>query len=350
LDYTAPTYIGSSACQECHEELYETFSTSGHPHILKRVVDGQPPEYPFSAVPNPPEGYSWDDILYVVGGYGWKARFIDLQGYVITGAADATTQYNLENELLDLQDSWVAYHAGEENLPYDCAGCHTTGYVPEGNQHDLPGLVGVWAEDGVGCEACHGPGSLHANAPYQIKLEVEREGELCSSCHLRTPVEELMIENGFVTHHDEYGTPFQSKKAVMDCVDCHDPHNTTKYVRGIGIPRDCQDCHFEAAEYQKISNRRHASCVECHMPRAVQVAVSDPEQFSGDMRSHLMAIHPGEIEQFNNRGEWAGAYLALDFACKGCHNELGSGPVLDDERLIEVATGYHDRELVGSEN
>ncbi len=78
--FEAPQYTGSESCQECHEAKYETFMESGHPYKLNKVVDSQPPEYPFSEVPNPPEGYTWDDITYVIGGYGWKARFIDKDG------------------------------------------------------------------------------------------------------------------------------------------------------------------------------------------------------------------------------------------------------------------------------
>lgn len=350
ISYQPATYVGSQACQECHEELYESYLGTGHPHIMKAVVDGEEPEYPFSEVPDPPEGYEWADILYVIGGYGWKARFVDKEGYLITGAADATTQYNLENDTLDINDGWVAYHAGEENLPHDCGTCHTTGYRAEGNQNDLPGLVGVWAEDGVTCENCHGPGSQHANDPQQVKLEINRDRETCTTCHIDTQVENIIAEGGFVSHHDGYLTPFPSKKAVMQCVDCHNPHATTKYAKGIGIKQECESCHFQAAEYQKIDNRRHADCIDCHMPRAIQVATSDPAQFSADMRTHLMAINPAEVAQFTNDGEWAGPYLALDFACKGCHNDDGRGPVLDDERLVAVATDYHSRELAGSEN
>ena len=62
------------------------------------MVDGQPPTYPYDSVTGgvttPPEGYTWDDITYVIGGYNWKARFIDTEGYNITGEEDATTQYN----------------------------------------------------------------------------------------------------------------------------------------------------------------------------------------------------------------------------------------------------------------
>ncbi|MCB0038655.1 MAG: hypothetical protein KDE23_03185, partial [Caldilinea sp.] len=54
--------------------------------------------------------------------------------------------------------------------------------------------------------------------------------------------------------------------------------------------------------------------------------------------------------QFNKDGSGASPYVAVEFACKGCHSELGRAPVLEDARLIEVATGFHDRDLAGSEN
>jgi hypothetical protein len=84
-------YAGSETCSVCHSEIYKVFGKSGHPWKLNKVVDGQPPDYPFTEVPEPPEGYTWDDVTYVIGGYNWKARFIDQNGYIITGDADATT-------------------------------------------------------------------------------------------------------------------------------------------------------------------------------------------------------------------------------------------------------------------
>ena len=32
-----------------------------------------------------PAGMDWGDISYIIGGYGWKARFMDLEGYILTG-------------------------------------------------------------------------------------------------------------------------------------------------------------------------------------------------------------------------------------------------------------------------
>jgi hypothetical protein len=82
------------------------------------------------------------------------------------------------------------------------------------------------------------------------------------------------------------------------------------------------------------------------MPLATKSAVGDPEQYTADVHTHLFAINPLAISQFDD--DISQPYLSLEFACKGCHNEDGSGGRVSDERLIEVATGYHDRDLAGS--
>ncbi|MCJ7659609.1 MAG: hypothetical protein MUO67_10710 [Anaerolineales bacterium] len=102
-DFPGPEFVGATICGGCHPDIYDIFIKSGHPWKLNRVVDGQPPEYPFKEVPDPPEGYSWDDISYVIGGYNWKARFINQDGYIITDAPGEsgdtayTSQYNFAN-------------------------------------------------------------------------------------------------------------------------------------------------------------------------------------------------------------------------------------------------------------
>ncbi|MFQ5886858.1 MAG: multiheme c-type cytochrome, partial [Anaerolineae bacterium] len=192
-------YVGSAACTKCHEELYAKFMLSGHPYKLNKVVDGQPPEYPYSEVPEPPEGYTWDDITYVIGGFGWKARFIGKDGFIITGDADATTQYNFANEEVGKEAGWVAYHAGEEK-PYNCGPCHTTGYSawpPDAHQDDLPGIVGTWAEPGIQCERCHGPGGNHIGSPHGVAMKIDRTSQLCGDCHIRGSVSDIDAKGGF---------------------------------------------------------------------------------------------------------------------------------------------------------
>ncbi|RME70234.1 MAG: hypothetical protein D6784_17020 [Chloroflexi bacterium] len=347
LTFEAPQYVGAEKCKECHEEIYDSASKTGHFYKLNKVVDGKPPEYPYSEVPNPPEGYTWDDISYVIGGFGWKARFIDKQGFIITGEK---VQYNLYNEDLDMGENWVAYEADVKEKPYTCGTCHTTGYNPEGHQDGLPGLVGTWAEPGIKCEACHGPGSQHAENPYLVEMKVDRDSELCGSCHRRGEVESIDAKGGFIKHHEQYEELFESKKRVMRCVDCHNPHETVKYAKKLGIRTACENCHFENAKFQKITDRKHAECVDCHMPRVTKSALGDPARFSGDIRTHLMAINPFSTSQFDEEGKFSQPYLSLDFACKSCHYEGGPASVVSDEELVDMAVGYHDRDKAGSAN
>lgn len=348
--FQPPQYIGSEACAQCHEGVYDEFQQSGHPWMLNEVVDGQPPDYPYSELPRPPEGYEWEDISYVIGGYEWKARFIDQEGYIITGADEnARTQYNLENEQLFMGDEWVGFHAGEENVSYDCGECHSTGYSSRGNQDDRPGIVGTWAFPGVQCEACHGPGGAHANTPQSFEMKVRTDRSACEQCHAITPVDEVDAEGAFISHHEQYPDLFDSKHIVLDCVDCHDPHTgVVQHLERGEQPVDvtCETCHFNVARYQ--NNVAHEmiqiDCIDCHMPRLLQNAVGDAGSFHGDMRSHVVAIDPYRVQQFeeSENGQVIWPQLSLDFACRSCHNPNdGLGQPKTDEELLQTAIDYH---------
>ncbi|HSH00928.1 MAG TPA: multiheme c-type cytochrome [Anaerolineae bacterium] len=343
--FEPPTYIGSATCGECHTDTYETFMQSGHPWKLNPVVDGTPPDYPFTELSDPPDGYSWDDITYVIGGYNWKARFIDQDGFIITGDENSTTQYNFYNEELEMGDDWVAYHPGEEKA-YTCGTCHTTGYSPEGNQDGLPGLVGTWAEPGIQCEECHGPGSLHAEYPLSVDLKIDRDAEACAACHVRGGSEEVNAKDGFIQHHEQYEELFQSKHITIDCVVCHDPHTGVVQLRQNDLPTtrtSCENCHYDEAQVQNVERHERfgVDCIACHMPKVTKSALGNPDTFTGDIRTHLMAIDPTQVGQFNEDGTIALSQLSLDFACRSCHNPDGLGQLHTDEELINAATGYH---------
>lgn len=339
-------YAGSQICASCHNEIAAAFTRSGHPYILSPVVEGQPPDYPGREVPAPPEGYTWEEISYVVGGYGWKALFLDSQGYLITGnSPDSPAQYNLENERLFLDAEWAPYHPGEGGLAYTCGGCHTTGYAPEGNQDDLPGISGTWAEAGVQCEACHGPGSLHAQNPRAVQMEIETEAAACQRCHLEGPPGE--VNETFVLHHDEYGGMFQGKHQVLDCVICHDPHSGAARLDRSGeqaVGATCTECHFEAAQFQKVAThlRNRISCASCHMPYLIENAQGLEDQFTADLRTHQVAINPYRFEQSDPEQGTFSPQITLNSACRQCHNGLRGG-IKPDQVLLENAIGYHDR-------
>jgi hypothetical protein len=351
LDATArQEYLGSEQCGECHEGQYARFKLSGHPYKLTKVENGQPPTFPYDAVTggvvDPPTGYAWDDISYVIGGFGWKVRFIDSDGYIITGDEDAATQYNFANRTVGNPAEWVPYHAGEE-LPYDCGRCHTTGYTPQGHQDDLEGIIGSWAFAGIQCEECHGPGSRHAEDPQGVRMALDRSSQLCGQCHVRGNPAQIDASDGFEQHHEQYEDLYNSKHFAISCVTCHDPHASALYEDADvnptkGISQVCEACHWQQDAFQK--NRLHigVDCIDCHMPPMVKSAQANLDIFTGDVRSHQFSINTDrDAPQFNEDGTLVMPYLTLQYACQHCHNdEVASRQGMGT--LAAMADGYHD--------
>ena len=235
-------------------------------------------------------------------------------------------------------------HAGFPAKVDNCGSCHTTAYNPEGNQDGLPGLIGTWTEGGIYCEECHGAGSAHVANPMTVDMKIDRDAAACGDCHFRGAVEEVNASGGFIQHHEQYEELFQSKHVTVDCVICHDPHTGVIQLRKADLPTTrtaCENCHYKEEQIAKTDKHRRVDCIDCHMPRVTKSALGDPDLFSGDIRTHLMAIDPNQIGQFSEDGTTALSQLSLDFACRHCHNDDGFAPVKTDEELIEMATGYH---------
>jgi len=91
----AQNYVGSNTCQVCHNttnpnvgyNIWAEYMNSGHPYKLNAITGNQPPVFPLNTspgVPTPPPGKNWSDFSYMIGGYGWKARFVYPNGLVYT--------------------------------------------------------------------------------------------------------------------------------------------------------------------------------------------------------------------------------------------------------------------------
>lgn len=268
----------------------------------------------YSGLPLPP-GYRWEDISYVIGGANKKARFIDNKGYIITKAkdgSDAKTQYNLAD------GSWSFYHKGE-NKPYKCGPWHMTNYSKEGHQDDLPGMIGTWAEDGIGCEECHGPGSAHVEKPSKKNIKVDSTAVACGKCHQRGGLQPAALaQKGFIKHHEQFNELTGGAHKDLNCIECHDPNK-----RAILVKAACADCHADtAASYAKsLHGMSNIDCTECHMARASKSAIKTGD-VAGDVRSHLFTINTDpKASMFEKKRdkEYTKGYLTLDYVCLNCH-------------------------------
>jgi Outer membrane cytochrome MtrC/MtrF-like, domains II/IV/Cytochrome c554 and c-prime len=321
------SYVGSATCGNsgCHEDIYESFVKTGHPFKLNTAFDAQKAGYyPFGDLPGPPDiiNNAWSAVSYVIGGHRWKARFVDLDGYIVTGDA---VQYNLETE------EWVGYHSDEAigTKPYDCGPCHTTGYSPVGNQDGLAGMVGTWDEGGIHCEECHGNGSFHVQDPRNVDMVIDRSMSMCGQCHVRGTPFSIPASGGFVKHHEQYNEILGSKHSSLECVQCHDVHKTlhpSEPNREEAIRVDCESCHWRDADSYVNSDIDHygqgVECIGCHMPQAAKSAVGVTRILDGDVRSHIFTVNTRpDAQQFTEDGAFANPYLTLDYMCKKCHED-----------------------------
>ncbi len=313
----------------------------------------RPPVFPYDdrtgGVAEPPAGYAWADISYVIGGFGWKALFVDQAGYVITGGEGEQTQWNYGNETADLPAGWANYHSAQgkpgEQVPTDCAACHSTGYQIAGHQGDKKGIVGTWAFEGVQCEACHGPGSLHAADPQGYLMQLDRSNQACAECHSRENPAHIETVDGFATQYTQYDQLYNSKHFAIQCITCHDPHASSLFADeqvnpDAGIRQVCESCHW-AQTYQNSERHTALQCTDCHMPPSGLSAQGQLDIFVGDLSAHLFSINPDpNAPQFNEDGTLSMPYLTLPYACGHCHNnEIATLKPI--ELLAGRANGYH---------
>ncbi len=328
-------YAGAEACKGCHLEIYEQQMKSGHPYKIQRVR-GAPPSYPAGTspgVPKPPADKTWDDVTYVIGGYGWKARFMDKEGYILTGKENR--QFNLANTFLATEPNWTGYSAKHApRKPYTCGTCHTTGWVKTGeagpHQDNLPGIHGTWSEPGVRCEACHGPAAEHAKNPMSGKPPTK---ENCGDCHRRGEVTQIDAKGGLVRHHEQYEDLLASPHKMFGCTTCHNPHKGTRYQLGgyKGEDATCKMCHTNIEV--KVAAKAKFQCKDCHMPyagksaMAIKIQTADGVVPQGDIKSHIFRImadpawnmftDDGKFVRVDSDGK---AYLSVERACLTCHS------------------------------
>lgn len=380
----AQTYVTSQACMTCHPDHFSDWAASGHPYKFTVIQNGEPPVYPAEAVnfqstwlDSLGDGsHDWNEIAGVIGGYGWKTRFVGTDGHLIGTAGssfqDAGLGHNQINFYGGENHGWADYHPNDEKIyNYSCFKCHTTGGDTQGSWlQDVPEL-GTFSEGGVGCESCHGPGSAHVADPTADNIDkvyefahldnglggLEIDGVvqmpdpngddvnfLCGTCHNRSYTDPINSSGGFIRHHEQWDEFVATKhgEAGFSCVTCHNPHKRVIWD-GDGITTSCTTCHptFEAS----LNHAPGVSCIDCHMPFAAKSGAKiGASGYRGDVRSHLMAINTSTESMFTADSSAVkddaerSAALSPHYACLGCHNDDPNDAIPD--MTIEDASLY----------
>ncbi len=304
-DQKAATYKGSKMCKSCHKNAEKSKTiVAAYPHTA-HAKTMQPASAEGAIVADMGSApFSKDKVAYVLG-------------------MGRTQQAFLDDNFQLLSAYWnVAKKAWEPVQSVDgkaqCLGCHTTGFDAD---------KGTFAEMGVGCEMCHGPGSVHSaemiNAPEGKEAEVakqtttnlkslppQKQAMICGQCHSAgkdkaghpfpvgfRPGDDLTAvftdtKPAAAGRNQQFSELLQSQKhyeAGAVCESCHDPHGGTKQPHQLLKPINelCMNCHGKADSKSKIEdpvthvqqNKGNVddSCSKCHMPDGRHVFAKPPK-------------------------------------------------------------------------
>ena len=197
-------YVGAAACGDCHTQIYPEWQRSPHANMLRvpgprSVVgdfdnatwtlpdsdwqlpaDSEPAarmyadegKY-FMAMRTPESGEFRDFQIDYVVGYQYRQVYLTREpGGVLrrlplqwsVSRQEFFPYWNLqEGSTPTVQDLWAQMTSQNSAWNLFCARCHTTHLdIQEKNSSHTFAQV-EWTDDGIACEACHGPGSLHAD-------------------------------------------------------------------------------------------------------------------------------------------------------------------------------------------
>ena len=335
-------YVGSKTCRKCHPKIYLGWRSTLHPYKFQEArpeaVVGDFEENNTLQVENQtirmsrkgdqffittlgPDGKEHTyKVKYLIGEF-WKQLYV--------------TEFP-NGELHILPAMWIvaerkwAYTKYWPDTVYQisCAGCHNTGVKVEYDAKKKTYRVS-WKENGVGCEACHGPGQKHVEAasrggdvansivnPARIP-DARLAAMVCGSCHIRGQAKEgpfaypvnyrpgghldFTFREKPKLHPDDSSRANRQQyidwkksghaKAGVICWDCHATHHkgrANRYQTKLPGNALCRSCHqVESKGVHGIHSVNN--CIGCHMPPTGKRAVK------GDVHSHRFSVISPEI-------------------------------------------------------
>ncbi len=336
-------YTGDAVCATCHEDLFQSYQTHGMANSIYRWT----PERAIEPEMTKPIYHASSRLVYRA--YRRKDRLVqeelrlDSMGtpvhhlmreviFVIGSGTAARTYLTERNHYYyempltfytqrmkwDFSPGYAEVNGRFNRLiPPRCIACHNS--YPEA----VPFVEGKYLTmpEGIGCERCHGPGSLHVEErlaepepPDSIdrtivnpaRLPLELRLDVCQQCHLHgtvsilregreafdfRPGEPLAAHMAlFVEKKEQEGTidvishADRMKQSAcfigslntarpMDCTTCHNPHEGFRQQGPAYFNRTCLECHSASELPQQVSkgwratHTPEANCISCHMPK-----------------------------------------------------------------------------------
>jgi predicted CXXCH cytochrome family protein len=384
-DEAPATFMGSSACADCHAEQHRLWSDSHHAMAMAEAspttVLGDFSDARFS-LHGFETGFSTGEDRFVVTTEGeagvdsFPVRYIfgvePLQQYLLglpggrlqalaiawdtrDVASGGQRWFHLNPEDPLAPDDPLHWTGLAYNWNSNCADCHSIG-VTKGFSAEDDAYQTDFIELSVGCEACHGPGSSHVQRPEQpygpVLDTTVSQVEVCAPCHSRRS----QLAEGFqagkryldfyrpaflqapLYHADGqildevyvYGSFLQSRmySRGVRCTDCHDPHRAALRLEGDAV---CLQCHTVAGNprFPTLDRRRYDDPAHHHHDpessgaRCVNCHMAERTYMGVDgRRDHSFRIPRPDLSEV----------LGVPNACGGCHANRSAAVLAEQVR------------------
>jgi predicted CXXCH cytochrome family protein len=344
------SYIGAKECQSCHRGVASSHKDTRHSLSLRdakpATILGQfTQDEDIRQVQFPgedaPRAFTAEDIAFVVG----SGR--DVQRYLYK--VDKNKYMVLPAEWNVAEKKWEPYKLAEAwpDQVYDwnqnCAGCHTTGLNVEKAR---------WDDDGVQCESCHGPGSVHQKTAksagskpdaaelidIRATIVVSPDAQICGQCH----------SQGTTAEKDHpYPVGYRPGQSLMQTFTLSEPNDTAHWrasghaaSQNMQFNEWLQSKHATSLDSLKNSTYAEDSCLECHSADYRLNEKFTALQAAGDRAGDVPAPVTLATAQYG-------------VTCTSCHDLHGDGKQeyqLSAEPYALCVSCHADDRLVGVHN
>ena len=262
-----------------------------------------------------------EHINYIIGsGHHTNSHIVNEDGYLYQAPFTFFTQKGEWDFPPGFENGYNSRFSREIGI--ECMSCHNSypGFE-EGSVNKYN-----YIPDGINCERCHGPGSLHVKnklagritdtskgPDYTIvnpkKLPYKLQIDVCQRCHLQgdavlkpgktffdfrpgmklsdvmdefLPVYQnqdhdfLMASHAARLQKSKCFLQTQNRKTgeKLNCITCHNPHISVKYTPEQFFLDKCTGCHRNAhSKDPQVLQTAGSNCISCHMPPSTAIDI-----------------------------------------------------------------------------